>query len=341
MSRYGFYDTTRFLLVGLGFRGLRTFYPALSSRTAPSFCVSAACDPDPERQRVFRELPRTQKARPRIPCFSSLQNLPPDLFDVAIIATPTDQHHAVVKALSASKRRAILVEKPVASSALEAEKILSQSPAIRVLTDRHYWRSFEIVQSMLPELGPLRRFDAMSALPSPNYKNTWRNSPIRAGGGVLLDLGYHLIDMSIGLLGMPETVRARERSPRRAGYLVEEDVEIELLMPSHSATLRASRIGARRREIYALTGKQGTLTWSRSRVTLNARGRQSVWPVHDWHRSRVRRMISAQLAAAAQSRFDERALKVQVVIDALYRSLRQGGALLLTPTRDKMAEMCQ
>lgn len=53
----------------------------------------------------------------------------------------------------------------------------------------------------------------------------WRGDSVRAGGGVLLDRGYELVDMMVSIMGLPATVYAAGRGVSRPGTRFPYDTE--------------------------------------------------------------------------------------------------------------------
>jgi predicted dehydrogenase len=225
--------------------------------------------------------------------------------------------------LLAPTGKPILKEKPAARSLKEAEEVYAACPRLRTLTDRQYFATAPLVKRLIRTIGPIRHLLAYSSLVSPNYRHTWRNDPARAGGGALIDIGYHLIDMTVRMIGRPTSVNAVERTARRPGYLVEEDVEITIGNGETSATLRANRVGRRRSEFFRVTGERGSIRWSSREIRLKTDSTVTrAWHVDESTSARVRRMLTEEVSLVGRGQTDrEHALLVQAVIDELYRSL--------------------
>lgn len=148
--------------------------------------------------------------------------------DVVIISTPPNTHFALTRdALNAGKH--VLVEKPfvpTSAQAMELDALAKQKGRILSVYQNRRWDSdFLTVQKLLRE-GVLGRvvelethFDRFRLEKPTNWKG---EMPMDQGGGVLYDLGTHLIDQVYVLFGMPTGVSAKFVN-QREGRLVKGD----------------------------------------------------------------------------------------------------------------------
>ena len=150
----------------------------------------------------------------------------PDI-DAVTVAVPNILHVPVaLAALEAGKH--VMVEKPLAPSAEEGEKIIEAAHrAGRVLGVVFNRRGRQDVQMVKKEverghLGAIYHARAFwmrrSGIPG---LGTWFTSKHMAGGGPLIDLGIHVLDMSLWVLGNPTARRVSAATyadlDRRAG----------------------------------------------------------------------------------------------------------------------------
>ena len=130
-----------------------------------------------------------------------------DGIDAALIATPPSSHAALANAyLRAGK--SVLVEKPFTTTATEAVELLDARSAGQALAVNHYWRFFPSVQvarALLAEdeVGRIKRVEATEGSrwgwnPTSNYVS---EDPF---GGVIHDVGSHLLDTVLFLLGLDD-----------------------------------------------------------------------------------------------------------------------------------------
>ena len=248
----------RVAIIGYGLAG-RVFHGRLLAATA-GFRVVAIVTGDEERRRAARsDFPQARVVADADDLWRHA-----DDFDLVVIATNTGSHvELALRAIDA--RKPAVVDKPIATTADDARRLVVASDAQGVLIvpfhNRRWDSDFLTLRRVLAdgELGdPLRfesRFDRWKPTPS---AAAWREQlPAHEGGGVLLDLGPHLVDQA--LLGFgPATSVYGEVFSRRSG--ADDDVFIALThesgVTSHLwANLLAGQPGPRMR----LLGRRGTL----------------------------------------------------------------------------------
>jgi len=161
-----------------------------------------------------------------------------DGIDVLVVATPNSSHVDIALA-GLDRGLAVVVDKPVAPYADAARRLVDAGGRLTVFQNRRWDGDFLTARRLLREgvLGePLRlesRFEKFSPQVDPAR---WREQPDAAeGGGVLLDLGAHLVDQAVQLFGEPVAVYA-ELHRRRPGARVEDDVFIAL---EHAGAVRS------------------------------------------------------------------------------------------------------
>ncbi len=126
--------------------------------------------------------------------------------DAATVALPHDQHLAAIRTLTESGVAA-LCEKPLARTAGECEEIValaagSAAPVGTILNLRGY--GFARAIMALRQSGALtpRRVRIGGRIPK-RPPADWLSDPARAGGGVLLEVGVHYLDLLQWWLGEP------------------------------------------------------------------------------------------------------------------------------------------
>ena len=159
--------------------------------------------------------------------------------DVVYISTPHPLHHAqALEAIAAGKH--VLVEKPIAMSAQEAQEITDAGRAAGVLVQEAMWTRYlpqsDILRQVLADglLGDVRlvRADFGFVFPFEAGHRLWN---AELGGGALLDAGVYPISFASSVLGAPTSVSA-------VGSLSASGVDerADLLLGSVGATALAS-----------------------------------------------------------------------------------------------------
>ena len=153
--------------------------------------------------------------------------------DLVVVASPNRTH--VPLALAALEAGLpVVVDKPLAPSAVEARRLVEEAHQRRlmltVFQNRRWDGDFLTVRRLLDEgaLGRVLRFESRFERWRPTPKPGWREygAPEEAGG-VLYDLGSHLVDQALVLFG-PVTQVYAELDRRRPGVEVDDDAFVAL-----------------------------------------------------------------------------------------------------------------
>jgi oxidoreductase len=183
----------RVALIGLGWAGRRIWLPRL--REHERYTVTAAVDPDPAA-RASAGVPVTA---------ASVEELDPATVDLAVVAVPNHLHSPVAVELL-TRGVPVFVEKPVCLSVAEADRLAAaEREGGAVLLAGSAARCRADVRALLEvaaDLGPIRHVDLswVRAHGVP-VAGGWFVRREQAGGGALLDLGWHLLDTVEPLLG--------------------------------------------------------------------------------------------------------------------------------------------
>ena len=153
--------------------------------------------------------------------------------DLVVLATPNRTHAPLSRAALAAGLP-VVVDKPFAATAEEARALIADARArqlmLTVYQNRRWDGDFSTVRQLQEQgaLGTIFRFESRFERwrPTPNVGWRERSDPAEAGG-LLYDLGSHLIDQALLLLGDVHSVYA-QLDRRRPGVAVEDDVFVAL-----------------------------------------------------------------------------------------------------------------
>lgn len=134
--------------------------------------------------------------------------------DLVVIASPNRTHKPLaMAALHAGLD--VVVDKPLAAYADDARELAEEANRmgrfLTVFQNRRWDSDFLTLQRLMAagELGEVRRFESRFERWRPEPKPGWRQSGAPGeGGGVLYDLGAHLIDQALVLFGPVKSVYA-------------------------------------------------------------------------------------------------------------------------------------
>ena len=157
-----------------------------------------------------------------------------DRCDLAVVAAP-NRVHAPLAREALARGLAVVVDKPLAVSAGDAEALLAEARAhdgrVTAFHNRRWDGDFLTVRRLVEDgaLGDVIRFESRFERFRPSVSaDVWRErSDPAEGGGVLLDLGPHLVDQALLLLG-PARLAHAEVDRRRPGAVVDDDVFLAL-----------------------------------------------------------------------------------------------------------------
>jgi predicted dehydrogenase len=210
-------------LLGYGIAG-RVFHAPLITST-DGMTLAAIVTANPERKA------QAQQEHPGVKVLSSADELFAEDLDLVVVATPNKTHvEFATRAIEAGTP--VVVDKPFAPSAREARHLVELAEKhgvqLTVFQNRRWDSDFLTVREHLGELGDIRRFESRYERWVPEIWDNWREfgDPTEAGG-LLYDLGAHIVDQAIQLFGPVHTVYA-ELDRRRPGAQVDDDVFVAL-----------------------------------------------------------------------------------------------------------------
>jgi oxidoreductase len=189
--------TIKTAVVGLGWAGRSIWLPQLDEH--PDFTVVAAVDPQPDRRAEFAE----QNAG--ILVSADTHALDRSTVDLAIVAVP-NHAHADIGAELLSRGIPVFLEKPVCLSLDEADGLAAAERDGGALllsgSAARHRADVRALAGLVTELGEIRHVD-LSWVRARGVPDTsgWFTRRELSGGGVLVDLGWHLLDVLTDLLG--------------------------------------------------------------------------------------------------------------------------------------------
>lgn len=162
-----------------------------------------------------------------------------EAFDVVVVATNNDVHVPLaVAALDLGKP--VVVDKPVALTSDDAARLVGHARScglpLGVFHNRR-WDSDTLTAADLIAsgvLGTVHRLESRFTRFRPQVVDRWREKP--GGWGVLLDLGTHLVDQAVHLMGPVSQVWADVRKLRAAAE-VDDDCVLALTHASGAGSL--------------------------------------------------------------------------------------------------------
>jgi predicted dehydrogenase len=255
-------DEFRVGLIGYGLAGA-VFHAPLIGAT-PGLRLTAIVTADETRRA------QAMRDHPQAALFSDADALwrRASELDLVIVASPNRTH--VPLALSAVEAGiGVVVDKPLAPGSREARQLIDaarqRGVLLTVFQNRRWDGDFLTIQRLLEggHLGEVARFESRFERWRPAVKPGWRMLPDpREGGGLLYDLGSHLIDQALVLFG-PVTHVYAELDCRRDGVAVDDDGFVGV---RHASGVRShlwmSSVAAQHAARFRLLGSHAAFTKS-------------------------------------------------------------------------------
>jgi predicted dehydrogenase len=216
-------DTLRVALIGYGTGGAVFHAPLIAA--APELSLAAVVTANPERQADVR------KRYPDASVLDSVSGVWSGAYDLVVVTTPNARHVPLARA-ALDHGLPVVVDKPVAPTAAEARS-LAGGPLVVPFHNRRWDGDFRTIRRLLGDgsLGEVLRFESRFTRWRPRIKPGWKETADpAAAGGVLYDLGSHLIDQAVALFGPPSDVYA-EVDVRRRDAKAADDAFVALTHP--------------------------------------------------------------------------------------------------------------
>ena len=215
-------------IIGYGLAGVVFHAPLVAS--TPGMVVAALVTGNPERQA------RARSDYPAAAIYATAEAMFAEapLLDLVVVATPNSTHVPLgLAALEAGLP--VVIDKPFAPSVSDAERLLAAAQRagkfLSIFQNRRWDNDFLTIRQLISAdlLGRIIRLESRFERFRPEVDaDAWRERPEPdEAGGLLFDLGAHLIDQAMVLFGPPVSVYA-EVDARRAGAVVDDDTFIAL-----------------------------------------------------------------------------------------------------------------
>jgi predicted dehydrogenase len=239
-------------VIGFGLAG-RIFHSAVVAETPG---LELGCIVQRHGEEAAQEHPEVRL------CRSVEEMLGDHSISLVVVATPSYAHFEIaLQCLQAGRN--VLIDKPFTLTSDEATELIEEARKQGVLVtayqNRRWDGDFVTLKEVLAS-GALGRvvsyeshFDRFRA--APRFE-VWRESG-GPGGGILFDLGPHLIDQATTLFGNPESVWADVRIDRENG-VVDDAFDVLLKFGGVTALLRSTVTAATPGPRFVVHGSKGS-----------------------------------------------------------------------------------
>jgi scyllo-inositol 2-dehydrogenase (NADP+) len=248
----------RTAIIGFGLAGRVFHAPLISSNADYSLDVIVTSDAD-RAESAKRAYPRTRIVDDILDVWTSE-------LDLVVIASPPVTHAGLAHE-ALERGFAAVVDKPFAITEAEGLALISQSDRVGQPVTVFHNRRWDADYLTLRELiasgalaGP-HRFESRFETWKPHTTKAWKaNATPQVGGGVLYDLGSHLIDQALQLFGPVRDIYS-ELTTRRPGAAAPDDAFVAFLHESGVRThLWMSTVAAQKGPRFRVLGTESAYT---------------------------------------------------------------------------------
>jgi predicted dehydrogenase len=189
----------------------------------------------------------------------------PDI-DLVVIASPNETHASLAE-LAMRAGRNVVVDKPFTITVEEARHLaavaVEKNVLLSVFQNRRWDSDFLTVQDAIRRdlLGRVVLFESRIDRYRPDVRDRWREVP-GPGAGLLYDLGPHLIDQTLLLFGIPDSVQATLAKQRR-GARTDDFFQLVLRYGEMVATLGAGSLVSGGSARFAVHGENASVVKER------------------------------------------------------------------------------
>lgn len=256
-------------IIGLGRQNLNDHIPSLIRRK--DIEIVAICDPIETSYSNFNTMYPNMAS---IPYLKDFKALPVTNIDFCIVSVPHDQYMEISTFLCANKL-SFMKEKPFARNleeAIDLTKLEDFKKYGFICTQRRFSSLYQKAKEAISEIGTPFLFNAVYKLNIEDPAEGWRGDIEAAGGGCVLDMGYHIIDQLVWWFGKPDFISARTSSlanSKLAGTYSEDTASILFGYKSGlNGTITLSRSAGEKVENYTIHGSNGHIVGDKKNLAI-------------------------------------------------------------------------
>lgn len=194
--------------------------------------------------------------------------------DFVVIATPHDTHLEIIR-LAAENGVNILKEKPFAKNLKEAQEIIrvleGKNVELMVTLQRRFSSVYSRFFHYIDRIGKPSFIDVKYNIFAQNPHPEWRGKLENAGGGCILDMGYHMIDLIVWYFGLPTLIYSTHTTISQDELDTEVEDSASVIFEYGdlcSGNMMLSRFSPPKSEYIKIIGQKGVLEIFKDRINL-------------------------------------------------------------------------
>lgn len=190
-------------------------------------------------------------------------------FDIAIVCVPHSEHFKITKFLL-EKGKTVIKEKPFAISLQEAN-MYENDISLFTIVQRQFNPMFTVGKEKLKELGHIYSYNYTYNLPLSEITKGWRADFSVCYGGVLLDMGYHVLDILLSYFGKPLKVESFQSYCYKEMEKQNLEDSISLMMLHDNGiqgTVTINRHSTHKKEKFEILGTNGCMIIEPKQLTM-------------------------------------------------------------------------
>lgn len=257
-------------VIGLGHQSLEDHIPAIFA------CVDvelvAVADTDEEKLKSFSTNYKNIRTYQQFNDLFRSEKL-----DFVIVAVPHFLHQEIVKEAIKHKIH-VLKEKPFAVSLTQAKEIkeLAEQNGVKIMLtlQRRFNPIYSAFSQLIDKIGTTFFIEAKYTFYANSPHEGWRGKNELAGGGCLIDMGYHIVDLLMWYFGLPDLVFAETSCAAKEGVVYDAEDTAQVLFCYSKrdifGSLLVSRVIPPKTEYFDVYGTRGIIHIERGKIERRA-----------------------------------------------------------------------
>jgi len=253
-------------IIGLGHQSLEDHIPAI--KASQDVELVGIVEIDKEKIKSFLKDNKDAKICSNFD--DLLKNQKPDFI---IIAIPHYLHFEITKKAIRNKIH-ILKEKPFAISLTQAKELRDlankNNVQIAVTLQRRFNPIYSTFFQLIYKIGKPFYIEAKYCFYTDKPHEGWRGKKELAGGGCLIDMGYHIIDLLMWYFGLPDKIFAEMSCAAKEGIIYDAEDTAQVIFKYEKeniwGSLLISRVIPPKQEYINVYGTRGIIHLERGKI---------------------------------------------------------------------------